>query len=136
MNLLRSSIRYVVVLLWVLQIQCATAQFAVAPSDTADAIVARAPVPVIHSTVVDATQFGARGDGITDCSAAFRDAIAACIAKGGGRVLVPPGVFRTGPIHLRSNIEIHLTDSTTIRFDSDPRKYLRSYARAGRELNA
>ena len=124
MNTFRSHIRFAVAALWMIQVQCATSQFSVAPWDTAVAIVARSPVPVVPRTVLDVTRFGARGDGITDCSAAFRDAITACSAHGGGRVLVPPGVFRTGPIHLTSNIELHLSDSATIRFDPDPHKYL------------
>jgi polygalacturonase len=49
------------------------------------------------------TRFGAAGDGTTDCTAAFRRAIEACHRRG-GRVLVPPGAFLTGAIHLRSGM--------------------------------
>jgi polygalacturonase len=31
-----------------------------------------------------------------------------CAAAGGGRVVVAPGTWKTGPIHLRSNVELHL----------------------------
>ena len=48
----------------------------------------------------DVTRHGAVGDGRTDCTAAFRAAIDACSAAGGGRVVVPAGRFLTGPIHL------------------------------------
>jgi len=41
--------------------------------------------------------FGAVGDGTTDATAAFRSAIEACHRGGGGRVVVPPGIFLTGP---------------------------------------
>ncbi|HEX6471695.1 MAG TPA: glycosyl hydrolase family 28-related protein, partial [Streptosporangiaceae bacterium] len=52
------------------------------------------------------TDFGALGDGTTDCSTAFAAAIRACARRGGGRVVVPPGRFLTGPIHLRSFVEL------------------------------
>jgi polygalacturonase len=47
----------------------------------------------------DITQYGAIGDGVASCTAAFQAAIAACNKAGGGRVLVPKGKFFTGPIH-------------------------------------
>ena len=68
------------------------------------------------------TDFGAVGDGVTDCTDAFRAAIAACHRTGGGRVAVPDGDFLTGAIHLRSNVNLHVTG--TVRFHTDPAKYL------------
>jgi len=70
------------------------------------------------------TQFGAVGDGRTDCTAAFASAIAACSRAGGGRVVVPAGRFLTGAIHLRSNVNLHVWDTATIAFSTDPAKYL------------
>jgi polygalacturonase len=64
------------------------------------------------------------GDGKTDCSAAFRRAIDTCAAKGGGTVEVPDGTFLTGPIRLRSNVNLHLSDGTVVIFDRDLRAYL------------
>ena len=66
------------------------------------------------------TDFGAVADGTTDATAAFRAAIDACARAGGGRVVVPPGVFLTGPIHLRSNVNLHVSEGATIRFSRDP----------------
>ena len=69
-------------------------------------------------------QFGGRPDGITDSTEAFRRAIAAASrAPGGGRVVVEGGVWLTGPIHLRSNVELHVSRESTIRFSTDPRAY-------------
>lgn len=70
------------------------------------------------------TTFGAVGDGRTDCTKAFADAIAACHKAGGGKVIVPEGVFLTGPIHLKSGVNLHLARGATIRFHTDPRIYL------------
>jgi polygalacturonase len=70
------------------------------------------------------TNSGARGDGTTDCTGAFRAAIGACSAAGGGRVVVPAGRFLTGPIHLRSNVNLHVQAGATVLFSRDPRAYL------------
>ena len=70
------------------------------------------------------TKFGARGDGATDASGALRAAIAACHKAGGGRVVVPAGDFATGPITLLGNVNLHLEKGATLRFSTDPRRYL------------
>jgi polygalacturonase len=70
------------------------------------------------------TEFGAVGDGQSDCTQAFADAIAACHKAGGGKVVVPEGTFLTGAIHLKSGVNLHLAKGATIRFHTDPQKYL------------
>jgi polygalacturonase len=70
------------------------------------------------------TDFGAAADGKADDTAAFRDAIAACHAAGGGHVTVPDGVFRTGPIRLLSGVDLHLRAGAVVRFRRDPAAYL------------
>ena len=63
------------------------------------------------------TDYGAVGDGVTDCNPAFQKAIAACTQAGGGRVIVPKGVFLTnGPIHLDNNVNLPVTKNATIMF--------------------
>ena len=57
-------------------------------------------------------------------SKAIQDAIAACSRAGGGRVLVPAGNFLTGPIHLRSKVNLHVAEGATLRFLTDPSCYL------------
>jgi len=89
-----------------------------------DAILARILPPVFPDRVFPVTDYGAVGDGARDCSAAFRQAIAACAGAGGGRVLVPDGRFLTGAIHLRSRVNLHLSDGATIAFSRNPDHYL------------
>ena len=43
---------------------------------------------------------------------------------GGGRVVIPAGTFQTGPIHLLSNVNLHVTENATLSFYADPEKYL------------
>jgi polygalacturonase len=69
------------------------------------------------------TRYGAVPDGRTDATAAFAAAIAACHRAGGGRVSVPEGSYLTGAIRLRSNVELHLEQGSTIRFSTDPAAY-------------
>ncbi|PLV56578.1 glycoside hydrolase [Thermotoga sp. SG1] len=78
--------------------------------------------PEIPDRVVEITEFGAIGDGKADCTESFRKAIEFLSEQGGGRLVVPHGVFLTGPIHLKSNIELHVLG--TIKFISDPKRYL------------
>lgn len=70
------------------------------------------------------TDFGAVGDGQTDNTKAIADAIAACAAAGGGRVVIPEGRFNTGPVHLKSNVNLHLQKNTVLSFYTDAERYL------------
>jgi polygalacturonase len=77
------------------------------PADlAADRIVASVRRPRFPGRVFPVTGFGAAGDGTTDCTKAFAAAIAACHRAGGGHVIVPPGQFFTGAIHLLSNVDL------------------------------
>ena len=87
-------------------------------------ILGRVRPPVFPGRDSPITKFGAIGNARTDCTEAFAKAIAACNRVGGGRVLVPEGEFVTGAIHLKSNVNLHLTRNATIRFDRNPAKYL------------
>ncbi len=68
--------------------------------------------------------FGAKGDGITDDSAAIQAAINKCAEAGGGKVVIRKGVFLTGPLRLLSNINLHIARNTTLSFLTDPKRYL------------
>ena len=66
----------------------------------------------------------ANGDGKTDCTAAFRAAIDQCSKAGGGRVVVAPGTYLTGAIHLKNNVNLEVSEDATIKFSTNPRDYL------------
>jgi polygalacturonase len=92
-------------------------------------ILARMQPPVFPDRNFDLTTFGAVGDNLTDCTEAFQKAIAACNRAGGGRVVVREGEFRSGAIHLKSGVNLHLNAGATIRFVPDPKKYPRVFTR-------
>jgi polygalacturonase len=58
------------------------------------------------SRVFEIGAFGARPDGRTLCTAAIQQAIDACHAAGGGRVLCEAGTYLTGTLTLRSHVEL------------------------------
>jgi polygalacturonase len=90
----------------------------------AAAILRRIVPPTFPDRTFDVTRFGASARRDVEHTTAFRAAIAACAAAGGGRVVVPAGRFVTGPIVLRSNVNLHLLDGAVIAFSQDPRAYL------------
>ncbi len=55
---------------------------------------------------------------------AFAQAMKACNEAGGGRVVVPEGVWPSGPIHLLSNCNLHLSEGSKVVFSSNPADYL------------
>lgn len=87
-------------------------------------ILKRIVPPKFPARQFDIRNFGAIGDGQTDCTAAFKAAIDACSKAGGGTVIVPSGTFLTGAIHLKSGVNLYITEAATILFSTDTNKFL------------
>lgn len=79
--------------------------------------------PVIPNNRVKISDFGAKGDGSELCTEAFKKAFSALEQKGGGRLIVPQGVWYTGPIELKNNTELHLEKGAVILFAADESLY-------------
>src|SRR5205807_1445825 len=92
--------------------------------DAVPAILARIKPPTFPARDFKITDYGATAGGTSDCTEAIRKAIEACHAAGGGRVVVPPGLFLTGAIHLQSNVNLFISEGATLKFSSEPAKYL------------
>ena len=75
--------------------------------------------PQIPAREVDIRDFGGVGDGVVLNSEAFAKAIDALSQKGGGKVVVPTGVWLTGPITLKDNIELHIKPDAVLLFSTD-----------------
>ena len=84
---------------------------------------AEVAAPAIPDYEVNLKDFGAVGDGITLNTEAFAKAIDALSQKNGGRLVVPQGVWHTGPIVLKSNIDLHLNAGAVILFAADESLY-------------
>jgi polygalacturonase len=87
-------------------------------------ILNRIKVPVFPDKEFPITNYGAKGDGKTDCTEAIRKAIDACTLDGGGRVVVPEGKFLTGAVHLKNNVNLYLSEKAILLFSKDTKKYL------------
>ena len=79
--------------------------------------------PQFPANEVNLKDFGAVGDGSTLCTEAFSKAIEALSQKGGGKLIVPQGVWFTGPITLKSNINLHIEKGGIILFSPDDALY-------------
>lgn len=75
--------------------------------------------PDIPDYSVSLTDFGGVGDGVTINTKAFADAISSLAENGGGHLIVPEGIWFTGPITLKSGIDLHITPNAVILFSSD-----------------
>jgi polygalacturonase len=69
------------------------------------------------------TKYGAKADGIFLNTKSINDAIEACSKKGGGVVLIPTGLWMTGPIVLKSNVNLHLQHNAVLQFTKDFDQY-------------
>jgi polygalacturonase len=92
------------------------------PADERSEILSRIKVPQFPDRDFDILKFGAVEK--QDSTDAIAKAIAACSAAGGGRVVVPAGVFLTGAIHLKSGVNLHVAKDATLLFSRDPKQYL------------
>lgn len=90
---------------------------------TADSIRKLIVAPTFKDADYKITDYGASLDSTVKSTEAFKKAIEACHAEGGGRVIVPKGTFLTGPIHLKSNVNLHLEDGAKILFSRDVDDY-------------
>ena len=69
--------------------------------------------------VYNIVDFGARPDTPEEpCHEAINQAIITCSQEGGGTVLVPKGTFYTGPITLKSNVNLHVEEGAILKFST------------------
>lgn len=80
-------------------------------------------LPEIPRRQFPITDFGAVSNGEDSNTKAFATTIQAAYEVGGGTVVIPPGIWRTGPIELKSNIALHACRGAAILFDKNPEEY-------------
>lgn len=94
--------------------------------DQEQAILARIKAPAFPAKDFNIVDHGAQEG--QDATAAIAAAIQACHQAGGGRVVIPKGVWLTGAVRLLSHVNLHVVEGATLKFDPDPRKYLPAVA--------
>jgi polygalacturonase len=85
-------------------------------------------LPVVQSTQFkkdsfNIVSFGAKKDGVTLNTSSINAAIDACSKKGGGVVVIPAGQWLTGPVVLKSNVNLHLKRNALLQFTDDFSQY-------------
>jgi len=81
------------------------------------------PLPFFPERKFTITNFGAVGDGKIMNTEAIATAIAACAKAGGGHVIIPDGIWLTGPIRLASNINLHVEKGALVIFSANRNDY-------------
>src|SRR5699024_9218477 len=94
------------------------------PWSQLDEIKAKINPPTFQDRDCLITDYGAVGDGETMNTDAVALAIQDCYEQGGGRVVIPKGIFLTGAVQLLSNINLHLQEGATLLFSRNPEDYL------------
>ena len=91
---------------------------------TAMAMAMAVGLPFVSSAkTYDVKDYGAVGDGVAKDTAAIQKAVDACCAAGGGTVEVPPGVYLSGTIYLKSHVDFHIGPGATIKGSPDRADY-------------
>jgi polygalacturonase len=80
-------------------------------------------IPKFAANTFSITDYGAVSDNKTLNTTAFAKAIDACTKIGGGKVIVPAGNWLTGPIELKSNVDLDLAKGALIQFTTDHTQY-------------
>lgn len=80
-------------------------------------------VPTFPDKIFSIADYGGVHDGKTLNTAAFEKAITACANAGGGTVLIPAGTWLTGPIEMKSNINLHTEKNALVLFTADHTQY-------------
>ncbi|SDH92476.1 glycoside hydrolase family 28 protein [Mucilaginibacter sp. P25] len=79
--------------------------------------------PVFKKDTINILKYGAKADGITLNTTSINKAISACSAKGGGVVLIPQGLWLTGPLVMKSNVNLHVSRAALLQFTDDKTQY-------------
>lgn len=79
--------------------------------------------PVFRKDTSSIVKYGAIGDGAFLNTKNIQSAITAVSKKGGGVVLVPPGLWLTGPLVLMDNVNLHLSTGAVLLFTKDYSRY-------------
>jgi polygalacturonase len=79
--------------------------------------------PVFKKDTFSIIQYGAINDGISLNTKSINEAIKDCSSKGGGVVLIPEGLWLTGPVEMKSNVNLHLRRAAILLFTPDKSQY-------------
>src|SRR5947209_16728196 len=73
-------------------------------------------LPSIPHKLFNIKDFGASADDRADNTVAIQSAIVAALAAGGGTVVVPAGIYLSGPLQMGSNLQLQIDSAATLKF--------------------
>jgi len=79
--------------------------------------------PVFKADTFNIKKYGALPDGVTLNTKSINDAITACSNNGGGVVLLEEGIWLTGPVYLKNNVNLHLKRGAMLLLTKDKSQY-------------
>ncbi|KAF2508315.1 glycoside hydrolase family 28 protein [Flavobacterium foetidum] len=80
-------------------------------------------IPIFKKDTLNIVDFGAVPNTEELCTNAINKAIEKCSESGGGVVVIPAGLWTTGPIKMKSNVNLHTQNGAFISFTSDLKQY-------------
>ncbi|MEK5448882.1 glycoside hydrolase family 28 protein [Paenibacillus sp. FSL R7-0331] len=80
-------------------------------------------LPQIPDRTFHITEYGAEAGVLSLCTSAIQAALDACAAAGGGTVIIPQGIWRTGPLTMHSRTNLHAQGGALVQFVPDPVLY-------------
>lgn len=99
-----------------------------AQNKTAQKVYSFDNLPVVAATsfkndTISILKYGAKNDGLTLNTKSINQAITDCSKRGGGIVLIPEGLWLTGPVELKNNVNLHLAKNSLLQFTKDFNEY-------------
>ncbi|MGY5355875.1 glycoside hydrolase family 28 protein [Wenyingzhuangia sp. IMCC45467] len=104
-------------------ISCKQKEQSTSPWEKVAEIKKQVKVPKFPDNEFNILDFGAVNNGVFNNTEVFKKAIAECSASGGGKVVVPAGKYFTGPIHLESNVNLHIKEGAEVLFSNDTKDF-------------
>jgi hypothetical protein len=93
------------------------------------------PATLVASGVYDVRDFGAKGDGQTFDTVAIQSAIDKASNAGGGKVVLPPGTYLSGSLHLKSHTELFIDKEATLLGSASLSDYVRGERHMSQPVN-
>ena len=90
-------------------------------------------LPTFPDNQVSILECGGKGDALTMNTQAFAKAISKLNKMGGGHLKVPAGVYLTGLISLKDNIDLHIEKNAIIVFSEDKNDLIKTDEATGKK---
>ena len=124
-RLLQRGPKLLLVVLWLISSATIHLDETMADWDKLPAVLQSIRPPSFSHRDFSVLDFGAKPNASFNSLPAISEAIEQCHQAGGGRVVVPAGDwYLAGPIHLKSNVNLHLHKDATLQFSTQPEDYL------------